>query len=490
MKSLIIRNNIFLQSPWRSVSIRNYPFHISSNYRWSSGLSSPKNSPRLGNRFSVRFIHNSHILMDKPNEIHNHSHDHQPSHDHQTSHKQDLPLDHTHSHSDHDSHSHDSHSHEHSHSGMALLGHSHSHSQPNELLSSSLSNPAVRITWIGLVTNIVLAASKGVGGIYFHSQSLIADALHSLSDLVADFLTLATVNVAAKIGTPDKFPLGYGKIESAGALFVSGVLLFAGISVGWSSLLQVFEYTLPSYMYELVSKVQIGHSHSHAIDLSDTHDHGHSHSHLESPVDLKPVIPNINAAWLAAGSIGIKELLYQKTMKVAHQTNSKVLVANAWHHRVDSLTALVATVTVTGGNLFNVAWLDSVGGLLVSFLIIKAGWGSFKSAWYELIDRGENKLTDVSYKIQLIVKKLLVGAEFKVLDLSILTSGANSNIFLTLVGSKAKNQSSNEINDLQEKIVRSIKDQDKFIRNVFVQFKKVDQDKYQSLTDEDINKSS
>ena len=72
----------------------------------------------------------------------------------------------------------------------------------------------------------------------------------------------------------------------------------------------------------------------------------HSHSHVQidpSNITTHREIPNINAAWLAGGSIA-KELLYRKTMQIAVQTNSKVLVANAWHHRVDSLTAVVAFV--------------------------------------------------------------------------------------------------------------------------------------------------
>lgn len=422
-------------------------------------------------------------------------HNHESNHDHVHSHD--------HGHNDHD-HSHDEH--DHSHGGLSMLSHTHTHKEPNELLSSSISNPAVRITWIGLIVNVGMAISKGIGGVYFHSQSLIADAIHSVSDMVADFLTLATVNVATKVGNPDNFPLGYGKIESVGSLLVSGVLLFAGISVGWSSLLQVFEYTLPGYIYEYASKIQIGHSHSHGnlsfgsepvADQVNGHNHEHSHSHgPESQLTNSSIgdtantqIPNINAAWLAGASIIVKEVLFQKTMKVADQMNSKVLVANAWHHRIDSLTALVAVVTVTGGVMFNIAWLDSIGGLLVSGLIIKAGWGSFRTAILELIDKGEAKTTEESTKIKDLVQDNLSTDAFKILNLSILTSGANSNIFLTLVGSDASNESIKELNILEDKISNAIRSNDKFVRNVFIQFKKIDDMKYNQLTDKDINET-
>ncbi|ODV80929.1 uncharacterized protein CANTADRAFT_46495 [Suhomyces tanzawaensis NRRL Y-17324] len=385
--------------------------------------------------------------------------------------------------SHHQNHTHaktpESHSHAHadSHSHGGVLSHTHTHHQPNELLQTSalsiLSNPAVRITWIGLLVNVAMVVFKGFGGVYFHSQALIADAIHSVSDMVADFLTLATVNVATKVGTPINFPLGYGKIETVGSLLVSGVLLFAGVSVGWSSLLQIFEFTLPSFLYDYVATIQIGHSHSHGAPSSSPSGHSHSHSHLGSEESAPVVrdIPNINAAWLAAASIVVKELLYRKTMQVAVKTNSKVLVANAWHHRVDSLTAAVALVTVTGGVMFNVAWLDSIGGLCVSLLIIRAGWGTFKSSWFEIIDRGEKPGDETYDKVSGIVQAEVDENlnNFTISELSVMTSGANTNIYLTLKTSQS--YTLKELNEFELKFESLIKKDDKFIRNVYVKFK-------------------
>lgn len=373
----------------------------------------------------------------------------------------------------------DEHGHEH-----GIFGHSHSHSrhQPNELLlinkDTIKHNPAVRITWIGLLVNVSMAVSKGIGGVYFHSQSLIADAIHSISDMFADFLTLATVNVAQKVGSPTHYPLGYGKIETIGSVLVSGVLLFAGVSVGWSSLLQVFEFALPAYMYEYVSMVQIGHSHTH-MGLGE--ESGHSHSHIgdgapEASVAVSRPIPNINAAWLAGGSVIIKELLFRKTLQIAVQTNSKVLVANAWHHRVDSLTAVVALLTVAGGNIFNVAWLDSVGGLCVSVLIIKAGWDSLKTSIVELIDKGENPESEVYSKVHDIVTEEIrnvANSEFEIAKLSVLNSGAITNVYMTLSTTKEFNLK--ELNQIESKLVAAIKQDYQFIRNIFVLFKDSEQ---------------
>lgn len=399
------------------------------------------------------------------------------------SHKEMSSHDHTHV-KESDKTSHD---HHHSHEGGGIFSHSHSHDlhQPNELLSTSKesfkSNPAVRITWIGLLVNVSMVITKGIGGIYFHSQSLIADAIHSVSDMVADFLTLATVNVAAKVGHSTHFPLGYGKIETVGSFLVSGVLIFAGVSVGWSSLLQIFEFALPHYIYEYASMIQIGHSHSHGGFSEAIGDQTHSHSHSQAPIDQPETyreVPNINAAWLAGGSIIVKELLYHKTMQIGLENNSKVLVANAWHHRVDSLTAFVALLTVTGGVLFNVAWLDSIGGLCVSLLIIRAGWGTFKSSWYELIDRGEAKDSEFYEKIKSIVDKeieVIAKGNFKLDDLSVMSSGANTNIYIHLGTPHGENYNLPDLNKIESSLAHAIKKDDKFVRNIFILFKEQQQ---------------
>lgn len=393
-------------------------------------------------------------------------------------HKQaDNKTTHSHSHdSVNHSHSHDSespsHSHDHSHDGGAHLFHSHSHAQPNELLGKGFTtNPAVRITWIGLLVNVAMAGSKAVGGVVFHSQALIADAIHSLSDMVADFLTLATVNVALKEGSVTRFPMGYGKIEAVGTFLVSGVLLFAGFSVGWSSLLQVFEYTLPPQMFEWVSMIQV-HSHSHGVMDASGDAHSHSHAAHANPQEVQ--MPNINAAWLALGSIGVKEVLYRKTMQVADETNSKVLVANAWHHRVDSLTAAVAFVTVMGGVLFDLAWLDAVGGGLVSILIVHAGWGSFKEAWYELVDRSDPPASEHYQQIRLLVESEVSTAaaslrqSFTVKDLSVLSAGARFNLILHL--ETDKNVPLQEIIDFERELLEGIKESNRYVGKVFVDY--------------------
>ncbi|KAI9724853.1 MAG: hypothetical protein M1812_000129 [Candelaria pacifica] len=246
-------------------------------------------------------------------------------------------------------------------------GHSHSHHHhDNTYLTSANRNDAgVRITRIGLLVNLGMAIGKGVGGYYFHSQALIADAFHSLTDLVSDFMTLATVSWSLKTPT-SRFPGGYGKIESLGSLGVSGLLLAGGVLMGANACEVLYSQFL--------------------LDAAAEHGghfgHGHSHSHADMG-------PNVNAAWLAAGSILVKEYLYRATMKIAKERKSSVLASNAVHHRIDSLTSFVALIAIGGSHLFRDAtWLDPVGGLIVSIMVIRAGWSNTGSALLELADVG------------------------------------------------------------------------------------------------------
>lgn len=154
----------------------------------------------------------------------------------------------------------------------------------------------MRITRIGLLVNLAMAVGKGVGGYIFHSQALIADAVHALTDLVSDFMTLATVSWSLRPPS-DRFPAGYGKVESLGALGVSGLLLFGGVGMGLNALDALYVQFLVDHTEHAA---HAGHGHSEGL-FSFL---GHSHSHGAT-------LPDLNAAWLAAGSIAVKEWLYR-----------------------------------------------------------------------------------------------------------------------------------------------------------------------------------
>lgn len=169
-------------------------------------------------------------------------------------------------------------------------GHHHHHHDNVYLTSTNKRDAGVRITRIGLAANLCMAIGKFIGGYVFHSQALVADAYHALTDLVSDFLTLGTVAWSLKPPS-ERFPNGYGKVESIGALGVSGLLLCGGVFMGLNAGQVLMAQFYPEAAETLAHSGVFG--------------HGHSHSH-----GIDVMGPSIHAAWLAAGSIVIKEWLY------------------------------------------------------------------------------------------------------------------------------------------------------------------------------------
>ncbi|KAL8943609.1 MAG: hypothetical protein Q9216_000974 [Gyalolechia sp. 2 TL-2023] len=273
-------------------------------------------------------------------------------------------------------------------------GHSHGHHHHHEntyLTSTNKKDAGVRITRMGLYVNLLMAICKGTGGYVFNSQALVADAFHAMTDLVSDFMTLGTVAWSLKPPTA-RFPSGYGKIESLGSLGVSGLLLTGGVLMGLNACGVLYN----ELFVDAAHAAHAAHEHSHGGIF------GHSHSHGSADMG-----PNINAAWVAAASIAVKEWLYRATMKVARERKSSVLASNAIHHRIDSLTSIVALVAIAGSHLFTgTTWLDPVGGLIVSVMVVRAGWANTGQALLELADVGVD--SEIKNSVRKAAKKSLV----------------------------------------------------------------------------------
>ncbi|KAL4805933.1 cation efflux family-domain-containing protein [Aspergillus unguis] len=345
---------------------------------------------------------------------------------------------------DHAGHGHGHHHHHHHHGGNAYL------------TSTNTHDAGVRITRLGLVANLAMAIGKFIGGYVFHSQALIADAYHALTDLVSDFLTLGTVAWSLKPPS-ERFPNGYGKIESIGALGVSGLLLCGGVFMGLNS----GQVLLSQFFPEAADAI------SH-LDLG----HGHSHSH---GVDV--LGPSIHAAWLAAGSIVVKEWLYHATMKVALERKSSVLASNAIHHRVDSLTSIVALFTIGGTYLFqDASWLDPVGGLLISLMVIKAGWGNTCTSLLELADTTVDE--DIKTSVQKAAAKALAavtdGSPVKIRDVQGMKSGQNylMEVELAVPGAWSVQRS----REVEEKVRATIGSSIRGVKRVKIRFIPIEQE--------------
>ncbi len=200
-----------------------------------------------------------------------------------------------------------------------------------------------RITWISVGVNLLLTAMQVVVGVVAHSMSLVADAMHTLSDVVADGFVLYANRKGAEAADADH-PYGHGRFETAASL-VLGLLLFltgAGILISAAGRLQ---------------------------DMAS----------------LPPV--GIAAIWAAVATLIAKEGLFRYMLKVAERLRSPMLVANAWHARADALSSLVVAAGI-GGSLLGFPFADAAAAIIVGGMIVKAGAGFAWEALRELIDTG------------------------------------------------------------------------------------------------------
>lgn len=198
-----------------------------------------------------------------------------------------------------------------------------------------------RVTLVGAVINILLSVSKIGLGYIGQSQSLIADGLHSLSDLLSDAVVLFAAHEGSR-KADSKHPYGHARIETAATVFMGGLLVAIALGVLWDAVRR-----------------------------------------LMSPELL--MNPGWMAFMVAVLSIIAKEWLYRYTMQVAKQLRSALLKANAWHHRSDSISTVIVLIGI-GGSLLGVTWLDAVGAMGVALMIGHVGG--------ELIWKGMNELVD------------------------------------------------------------------------------------------------
>ena len=204
------------------------------------------------------------------------------------------------------------------------------------------SRAASRSTWVSVGVNLVLTVSQIAAGIFSKSQGLIADGIHSLSDLVADFVVLFANHHSQKTADADH-PYGHQRFETGASLALGLLLLGVGVGMLWSA----------------VAK-------------------------LESPESIQQV--HVLALWVAGGALVSKELLFRYMLWVAKRVKSSMLVANAWHARSDAASSLVVGLGIIG-NLAGYPILDPIAALVVGLMVCKMGWGFAWDALHDLMDR-------------------------------------------------------------------------------------------------------
>ena len=206
-----------------------------------------------------------------------------------------------------------------------------------------------RVTWVGLVLNVALCAGKIVAGLLGNSAALVADGVHSLSDIATDIALL--IGVRYWLSPPDgDHPYGHGRLESLVSLMIGLVLVAIGVGLGYDAIRSL---------------------------LAAEKDQG---------------APGWIAFGMAAVGIASKEIIFQWMVRWGRALGSEALEANAWHHRSDALSSLPVFVAVAVAMWFpGLGYIDQAGALFVTVFIVYAAWQTSLPAINTLLDKGVDK---------------------------------------------------------------------------------------------------
>ena len=199
------------------------------------------------------------------------------------------------------------------------------------------------VTVVGSVVDALLALGKHTGGIVAQSQSLIADGIHSVSDLVTDLLVILAARHSSQ-EADSEHPYGHGRIQAIATALLAVSLAAIALGIAWDAL-----------------------------------------SRLRGNGEL--MTPGWLAVVVAAVSVVAKEAVYQYTIRVGRKLGSGLLRANAWHSRTDALSSLIVIAGVLGVML-GFPWADAIGAVGVAVIIFYAAFKIGREAFDELIDTG------------------------------------------------------------------------------------------------------
>ncbi|MEW9078464.1 cation diffusion facilitator family transporter [Terrisporobacter glycolicus] len=208
-------------------------------------------------------------------------------------------------------------------------------------MSNSRYEEATKVTLISILWNVILTFIKILGGILGKSNAMIADGLHSASDIISSIGVLIG-NKIAKTPNDKEHNYGHEKAETLVSFLLSMLLIGVALKIslnGFNSLLHLEDVQVPTFLPLIISVI----------------------------------------------SIVIKEYQYRITIKVAKKINSPSLKADAWHHRSDALSSVAAFIGI-GGSLLGFKALDPIATVVVGLFVAKVGLDIFKDAINELMD--------------------------------------------------------------------------------------------------------
>lgn len=221
------------------------------------------------------------------------------------------------------------------------------------------------VTLVGSVVNIILTVFKIFAGVLGRSTAMIADGIHSLSDLLSDIVVIVFVKISAK-GRDKDHDYGHGKFETFATLIISLMLIVVAVNL----------------MSGGINKIR------QILDGGEVSS------------------PGMIALWAAVASIVLKEILYRYTIIQGKALNSPMMIANAWHHRSDAFSSVGSLLGIAGaiflGDKFVI--LDPITGCVISIFILVMAVKMSVPAIKELLD--VSLPDDVEEKIEATAKSV------------------------------------------------------------------------------------
>ncbi|QTF91271.1 cation diffusion facilitator family transporter [Halomonas sp. BM-2019] len=218
------------------------------------------------------------------------------------------------------------------------MAHAHGHHHPDH---GAQTREAHKATLIGAVIDFVVGVAKMVTGFLVGSAALIADGIHSFSDILTDVFVLAATHFGRQ--APDSnHPYGHGRIETLATLWLGSVLIFVAGGIAWASLMRLL---------------------------------------TGEPIPA----PGIWAIGIAVIALAAKEWIFRYTLRVAKRVNSRLLEANAWHSRSDALSTVVVLIGLVAAQ-FGAGWMDAVAAIVVGVMVGQVGGRLLWESSQELID--------------------------------------------------------------------------------------------------------
>lgn len=202
-------------------------------------------------------------------------------------------------------------------------------------------NDAQKVSLVTLIVNVFLFVIKIISAILSGSSAMLADSIHTFSDVGTTIAVMIGMKLSSKPDDSDH-PYGHERIESEFAKILAVLLFITAIGIGYNGI---------------------------SLIISKNYSH-----------------PGVSAVWAALISIVIKEAMYHYTVRVANRINSPALKADAWHHRSDALSSIGTLIGIAGARL-GFEFLDPVAAIVVSIMIIKVAFDIYVSAFNQMVDK-------------------------------------------------------------------------------------------------------